>query len=42
LSKYIGISDESKPHSTVLAGALQTAEIYNRLIYGKQFLDEFD
>jgi DNA polymerase III epsilon subunit-like protein len=41
LSSLVGIPDEPKPHSTALLGALQTAEIYNRLIFGKNFLNEF-
>ena len=41
LSEFVGIPDEPKPHSTALAGVLQTAEIYNRLMFGKKLLEEF-
>jgi hypothetical protein len=41
LSSLVGIPDEPKPHSTAILGALQTAEIYNRLIFGENFLEEF-
>ena len=41
LSEFVGIPPEPKPHSTALAGAKQTAEIFNRLVYNRNFIEDF-
>lgn len=41
LSNFVGIPPEPQPHSTALAGAKQTAEIYSRLFFGKSLLEQF-
>ena len=41
LSSLVGIPLEPKPHFTAIRGAMQTAEVYSRLFFGKNLLKEF-
>lgn len=41
LAKLVNVPQEPKPHSTAINGALQTAEVYKRLVDGEKFLPIF-